>query len=120
MRTTGLPGRGSPVRSMLGRIEMNALADRLRLVDISKTFGPIRALDNVTMTVARGEVHGLLGENGAGKSTLLRVLSGAFRPSTGHVEVEGVRLTASGPLGARRAGIAMIHQELQHVPELTV
>jgi ribose transport system ATP-binding protein len=105
---------------MSGRIKMNALAGRLRLVDISKTFGPIRALDNVTMTVARGEVHGLLGENGAGKSTLLRVLSGAFRPSTGHVEVEGVRLTASGPLGARRAGIAMIHQELQHVPELTV
>jgi ribose transport system ATP-binding protein len=105
---------------MLGRIEMNASADRLRLVDISKSFGPVRALENVTMTVARGEVHGLLGENGAGKSTLLRVLSGAFRPSTGHVEVDGVQMTASGPVAARRAGIAMIHQELQHVPELTV
>ncbi len=99
---------------------MNTSGDRLRLVDVSKSFGPIRALDNVTMTVARGAVHGLLGENGAGKSTLLRVLSGAFKPSGGHVEVDGVRLSGSGPVAARRSGIAMIHQELQHVPELTV
>ncbi|MET0428059.1 MAG: sugar ABC transporter ATP-binding protein [Microvirga sp.] len=80
----------------------------------------MRALDHVTMTVAPGTVHGLLGENGAGKSTLLRVLSGTFAPSDGHVEVDGVRLAVSSPIAARRAGIAMIHQELQHVPELTV
>src|SRR5688572_21695846 len=104
----------------MGGDEMNTSGDRLRLVDISKSFGPIQALDHVTMTVAPGEVHGLLGENGAGKSTLLRILSGAFKPSDGHVEVDGVRLTATGPVAARRAGIAMIHQELQHVPELTV
>ena len=99
---------------------MNATADRLRLVGIGKSFGPVRALDGVDMTVKAGSVHGLLGENGAGKSTLLNVLSGVFQPSSGHVEVDGVRLTGNGPVAARRAGIAMIHQELQHVPELSV
>ena len=72
------------------------------------------------MAVKRGTVHGLLGENGAGKSTLLRILSGVYEPSSGHVEIDGERLAGHGPVAARSAGIAMIHQELQHVPELTV
>ncbi len=80
----------------------------------------MRALDSVEMVVGRGTVHGLLGENGAGKSTLLNILSGVLEPSSGHVEVDGVKVVGRGPLAARRAGIAMIHQELQHVPELTV
>ena len=80
----------------------------------------MRALDGVDMAVERGTVHGLLGENGAGKSTLLHILSGVFQPHSGHVEVDGVRVAGHGPVAARRAGIAMIHQELQHVPELTV
>ena len=95
-------------------------SERLRLTNVGKSFGPIRALDGVTMSVARGTVHGLLGENGAGKSTLLRILSGIFDPSEGHVEIDGERVVGRGPVGARRAGIAMIHQELQHVAELTV
>ena len=99
---------------------MNTAVDRLRLVDIGKSFGPVRALDGVDMAVKRGTVHGLLGENGAGKSTLLRILSGILNPSSGHVEIDGQRLSGHGPVAARRAGIAMIHQELQHVPELTV
>ena len=99
---------------------MNAIVDRLRLVDIGKSFGAVRALDGVDMAVKRGTVHGLLGENGAGKSTLLRILSGVYQPSSGHVEIDGVRLSGHGPVAARIAGIAMIHQELQHVPELTV
>src|SRR3954464_6352447 len=99
---------------------MDTAVERLRLVDIGKSFGPVRALDGVEMAVKRGTVHGLLGENGAGKSTLLRILSGILDPSSGHVEIDGQRLTGHGPVAARRAGIAMIHQELQHVPELTV
>ncbi|HEV7255866.1 MAG TPA: sugar ABC transporter ATP-binding protein [Mesorhizobium sp.] len=99
---------------------MNSAIDRLRLVNIGKSFGPVRALDGVDMEVRRGAVHGLLGENGAGKSTLLRILSGVFEPSSGHIEIDGVRHAGRGPVAARRAGIAMIHQELQHVPELTV
>ncbi|PZO80918.1 MAG: sugar ABC transporter ATP-binding protein [Mesorhizobium amorphae] len=99
---------------------MATTVDRLRLVGIGKSFGSVRALDGVDMTVRSGSVHGLLGENGAGKSTLLNILSGVFPPSSGHVEIDGVRVTGSGPVAARQAGIAMIHQELQHVPELSV
>ena len=99
---------------------MNTPVERLRLSNVSKSFGPVRALDGVTMAVTRGTVHGLLGENGAGKSTLLRILSGLYEPSEGHVEIDGERVAGHGPVAARRAGIAMIHQELQHVAELTV
>ncbi|MFO1075698.1 MAG: sugar ABC transporter ATP-binding protein [Geminicoccaceae bacterium] len=99
---------------------MHAAVERLRLVDIGKSFGPVRALDGVGMTVPAGTVHGLLGENGAGKSTLLNILSGILVPSSGQVEIDGRRLAGHGPAAARQAGIAMIHQELQHVPELTV
>jgi ribose transport system ATP-binding protein len=99
---------------------MDDPAYRLKLTNIGKSFGPVRALDGVDMEVKRGTVHGLLGENGAGKSTLLNILSGVFQPSSGHVEVDGVRVAGHGPVAARRAGIVMIHQELQHVPELTV
>lgn len=99
---------------------MSTAVDRLRLVNIGKSFGSLRALEGVDMAVMRGAVHGLLGENGAGKSTLLRILSGVFNPSSGYVEIDGVRLSGHGPVAARRAGVAMIHQELQHVPELTV
>jgi ribose transport system ATP-binding protein len=99
---------------------MNTPVERLRLSNVSMSFGPIRALDGVTMAVTRGTVHGLLGENGAGKSTLLRILSGLIEPSEGHVEIDGARVAGHGPVAARRAGIAMIHQELQHVAELTV
>ena len=99
---------------------MNDQDIRLKLTDIGKSFGPVRALDGVDMVVKRGSVHGLLGENGAGKSTMLNILSGVLTPSSGHVEVDGALVVGHGPLAARRAGIAMIHQELQHVPELTV
>lgn len=93
---------------------------RLRLVGISKNFGPVQALEGVDMDVRKGAVHGLLGENGAGKSTLLKILSGVIEPTSGHVEIDGVKVAGRGPVSARQAGIAMIHQELQHVPNLTV
>ncbi|MER0236915.1 sugar ABC transporter ATP-binding protein [Fulvimarina sp. MAC8] len=99
---------------------MQDASDRLTLSGIGKRFGTLQALDGVEMRVRPGSVHGLLGENGAGKSTILRILSGVFEPSEGHVEIDGVRLSGRGPVAARKAGIAMIHQELQHVPELTV
>lgn len=93
---------------------------RLRLAGISKTFGPVKALTDVTMEVRAGTVHGLLGENGAGKSTLLKILSGIYEPSAGQVEIDGIPVAARGPVAARQARIAMIHQELQHVPNLSV
>ena len=93
---------------------------RLHVQNLTKTFPGVRALGDVELKVRPGEVHALLGENGAGKSTLLRTLSGVMRPDGGTIAVDGTVVALRGPVDARRAGIAMIHQELQQVPELTV
>lgn len=93
---------------------------RLRFEAITKAFPSVRALSDVSFDVMPGEIHGLLGENGAGKSTLLRILSGVFKPTSGSVLVDGQPVSFRKPLDARHAGIAMIHQELQQVPHLTV
>ncbi len=93
---------------------------RLSLTGITKSFGPITVLHGVSLTVMPGEVHGLLGENGAGKSTLLNILSGVLSQNAGTIKIDGETVTISNPRDATTAGIAMIHQELQQVPELTV
>ncbi|MCQ1851349.1 sugar ABC transporter ATP-binding protein [Neorhizobium galegae] len=93
---------------------------RLRFETISKSFPGVNALTEVSFDVAPGEIHGLLGENGAGKSTLLRILSGVFRPTSGTVLIDGQAVAFKKPMDARGAGIAMIHQELQQVPHLSV
>ena len=93
---------------------------RLRLTDVSKSYGQIKVLHGVSLTVGPGEVHGLLGENGAGKSTMLNVLCGVISADSGAVEVDGRPAVITRPKDAALAGIAMIHQELQQVPELTV
>jgi ribose transport system ATP-binding protein len=93
---------------------------RLAFAGISKVFPGVKALSDVSFDVAPGEIHALLGENGAGKSTLLRILSGVFRPTEGEVKVDGIAHQFRKPESARQAGIAMIHQELQQVPHLSV
>src|SRR3984957_278451 len=93
---------------------------RLDIQHLTKTFPGVKALSDMSLRVRPGEVHALLGENGAGKSTLLRTMSGVMKPNSGTISVDGEALALRGPLDARRAGIAMIHQELQQVPELTV
>ena len=93
---------------------------RLEIEHLTKTFPGVKALSDMSLRVRPGEVHALLGENGAGKSTLLRTMSGVMKPNAGTIAVDGQVLTLRGPLDARRAGIAMIHQELQQVRELTV
>lgn len=87
---------------------------------ISKRFGATQALENVNLSVERGEVHALLGENGSGKSTLMRVLAGAISPDSGELFLNGQPYRPGNPMDARRAGIAMIHQELSLAPDLTV
>ena len=91
----------------------------LRLSNIQKSFGPTRALRGVSLELARGETHALIGENGAGKSTLMKVLSGAYRPDAGTIELEGQPFQPGNPSQALRGGVAMIYQELSLAPHLS-
>ncbi len=93
---------------------------RLVMKGVRKSFGVGRALDGVDLDLFAGEVHALIGENGAGKSTLMKVLSGAHRPDSGTMTLEGAAYAPSGPREARRLGVAMIYQELTVAPHLTV
>jgi ribose transport system ATP-binding protein len=87
---------------------------------ISKRFGATRALDNVSLELRAGQVLSLIGENGAGKSTLMGVLSGAHAPNEGAMELAGCAYAPQGPQAARAAGVAMIYQELNLAPDLSV
>jgi ribose transport system ATP-binding protein len=87
---------------------------------ISKRFGATLALNGVDLTVRSGEVHAIIGENGAGKSTLMKVLAGAILPDAGAIEINGRAFRPSDPMDARRAGVAMIYQELALAPHLSV
>jgi ribose transport system ATP-binding protein len=87
---------------------------------IRKRFGATVALDGVDLSVAAGEICGLVGENGAGKSTLMAILAGALRPDEGTMAIDGQPYAPKSPIEARRAGVAMIHQELSLAPHLTV
>ena len=87
-------------------------AVRLRLDGIQKSFGATRALKHVSLEIAPGEVHALIGENGAGKSTLMKVLSGAHRADAGTMQLSGVAYEPENPHDARLKGVAMIYQEL--------
>ncbi|MBI2947785.1 MAG: sugar ABC transporter ATP-binding protein [Verrucomicrobia bacterium] len=93
---------------------------RLHMLGLQKSFGATRALKNVELEVAPGEVHALIGENGAGKSTLMKILSGAYTPDAGRIELDGQPFVPENPLHARRRGIAMIYQELNLAPHLSV
>ncbi|SVD39267.1 uncharacterized protein METZ01_LOCUS392121, partial [marine metagenome] len=93
---------------------------RLRIDRVVKRFGTTVALDGVSFEVAVGEVHALIGENGAGKSTLMKVLSGAHRPDAGSLTLDGQLFEPNDPLHARNFGVAMIYQELNLAPDLSV
>lgn len=90
------------------------------MTGVSKSFGGVRALEDVDLSVRAGEIHALLGENGAGKSTILKILRGVQPPTAGRVEIGGVAMTEFTPQAARAAGVAMIFQEMSLIPTLTV
>jgi fructose transport system ATP-binding protein len=87
---------------------------------ISKSFGGVRALHDVTLQLARGEHAALVGDNGAGKSTLVKILTGAERPDSGHVWFDGAVTDFRSPLDARRAGIETVYQTLALADHLDV
>jgi ribose transport system ATP-binding protein len=92
----------------------------LRISGLSKSFGGVRALDGVDLTVPAGQVHALLGHNGAGKSTLIKCLGGAFPPDAGTIEVGGASYARLTPRESIAAGVAIIFQTLSVVDSLTV
>ncbi len=95
-------------------------APAVRLRGVSKQFGAVRVVDSVDLDLAAGEVHGLVGENGAGKSTLMRILAGFHPDYAGVIELDGRAVRVASPGQARALGIALVHQELSLLPELTV
>ncbi|MGY3238521.1 ABC-type sugar transport system ATPase subunit [Bradyrhizobium sp. USDA 4448] len=97
---------------------MSQSEQALKITGVGKRFGATNALFNVSMTLAKGEVLGLVGENGAGKSTLMKILAGAHVPDQGEVEVNGVRVDIREPADAQRVGISIIYQELSLFPDL--
>jgi ribose transport system ATP-binding protein len=92
----------------------------LTLDHVSKSFGPVTVIDDVTVHVRAGKVQVLLGENGAGKSTLIKMMSGVYQPDGGRVLVDGEAVSLPGTLAAEKLGIATIHQELNLVASLSV
>jgi ribose transport system ATP-binding protein len=90
------------------------------MVGVSKSYGGVHAVREVDFSIRPGEVHALLGENGAGKSTLMKVLSGEVGDYRGEIRIGAEPVALGSPLAARRAGIAMIHQELDLVPALSI
>ncbi len=105
---------------MAERVDSNESAVLLQMEGICKRFGNTVALEDVGITVMGGEVLALVGENGAGKSTLMKVVSGAVRADRGKMRLGGVDYRPGSPLEARRAGVAMIYQELSLAGHLSV
>lgn len=109
-------------------MEVKALGENIQNSDeyilqcsgISKAFGGTQALKDVQLNIKRGEVHALLGENGAGKSTLMKIIIGLYKQDQGSMMFEGKPYQAKGPVEAIKAGISMIHQELNPEPHLSI
>ncbi len=93
---------------------------RLEMKEITKRFGGVHALEGVTLKAASGEVHAVCGENGAGKSTLMKILAGAITEHGGEILLDGRPVKFNGPRDAEDAGIRIIYQELNLVPDLSV
>jgi len=91
----------------------------LQLTDVSKSFGAIRALNDVSLSLDAGEVLGLMGDNGAGKSTLVKIIAGNFPPTTGDIRIDGHPVHFNRPVEAREKGIEVVYQDLALCNNLT-
>ena len=107
-------GSGAPAGAMLHSPQ------RLAVRHVVKTFPGVRAVDDVSLEVQRGEVHALIGENGAGKSTLMHLVAGVYQPDAGAIALDGASIAGLSEKGAADAGIAMVYQERSLVGALSV
>ncbi|MBP2325949.1 rhamnose transport system ATP-binding protein [Kibdelosporangium banguiense] len=96
------------------------MAPLLELRGVSKAFGAVRALRDVSLALQAGEIHALAGENGAGKSTVVRIIGGEHQPDEGEVWLDGAPIRFGGPRDAQHHGVAVIHQEPNRFPDLNV
>jgi ribose transport system ATP-binding protein len=92
----------------------------LEAVGLSRSFGPIEVLSDVSVSVRAGEVHAIIGENGAGKSTLMKILAGHLAPTRGAIKLDGSPVELKGPVDAERRGVVLVHQEIMLAPDLSI
>ncbi len=92
----------------------------IELIDIKKQFGPVVALNGVSVSVMAGECHCLLGDNGAGKSTFIKTMAGVHRPTSGEIRINGQRVDFGTPRDAMAAGVATVYQDLAMIPLMSV
>ena len=93
---------------------------RLEMIGVSKSFPGVKALDGINLKVRPGTVHALMGENGAGKSTLMKCLFGIYKMDEGQIIIDGEKTEITNPDDALRKGLAMVHQELQPIPDRSI
>ena len=92
----------------------------LELEHINKAFPGVKALDDVSLSIRRGEVRGLVGENGAGKSTLMKILTGVYPKDSGTIKIDGKEVRINTPLDAQKLGLSIIFQEFNLVNSLSI
>ena len=92
----------------------------IELIDIKKQFGPVIALNGVSVSVLPGECHCLLGDNGAGKSTFIKTMAGVHKPTTGEIRMNGQKVDFANPRDAMNAGVATVYQDLAMIPLMSV
>ena len=92
----------------------------LELKHITKSFGEVQVLKDITLTLKKGQILGLVGENGAGKSTMMNVLGGIYQKNSGEIFLDGAEYTPASPKDAAAAGIAFVQQELNLFTNLSV
>ncbi|MEE8191043.1 MAG: ATP-binding cassette domain-containing protein, partial [Candidatus Scalindua sediminis] len=100
---------------------MNEIKELLwELKNVTKVFPGVKAINNLSLKIYSGEVHGMIGENGSGKSTIVKCLSGVYQPTSGKIFYRGNPIVIHDPMMACSLGVATIYQELSLVPSLTV
>jgi ribose transport system ATP-binding protein len=120
-----MPSMSGSASTVFNNVRKTAVSESkspylLSMSGITKRYGGVRALENVSFDTQRGSIHALLGENGAGKSTLIKILSGVVQPDSGTIEIDGKQVSFANPQQANDLGVSCIFQELSLLPDLTV